>query len=359
MKNNNDTQCKSSYEQVSPSIYTLLSISETSSEEELIHAYEEEMHRLCSIVPANCSEEKLLANKKEELTRVFEQPENRAMSQRIQEQYQKREKHAVRMYSFFPIGFIGLILRLLDSIIGQGGCCDSCMQNCTNSLDRGFCSCSCCADGECCINDIYDCLISSTICSWTSKCYSCYDNAGKVRMGDMVLSIMAILSGLYCIISGFVEGITSERRLQKERRAANQRLDDLETAVQKRNELLTEVIDCYDRLKTYHTDIRPLISFLSTLPEASERFAAMAQRINQPDSFLADISSECEKMQSIRSEIQNVNEIINQLTDSLRDEYVRSLFLDEGRYLQIMQEADEDLLRNNDYRRAMNYELSW
>lgn len=359
MRDTNDFHYSNDIVPEVPSAYTLLGISETSSRAELKKAYDEELQRLSVIVPTNPDEERLLAHKKEELISVYEQSADISMTQRIQRQYKKQGSNTVRLNSFFPVGGIGLLSRLINWLFGSSGLCDSSCMNCFTSLDEGCCSCSLFGN-DCCLSDTYGACISNTVCNWITKCDTCYEESQTCRLIDMGLVILAVMGWIISSIISGIRGEVSRKRYEAERKAAKQKLDDLNTAVKKRNELIREAIDCFNNIKIFQTDIRPAITFLSMLPEASERLVSMAERINQPNSFFTTISAEHEKLQNLISAVENENKAINQLADSIRDANMLSYFSDdEERYHSIMRAADEDIMKNYTYRNAVNYKPQW
>lgn len=296
------------------SIFCMLNLSETASEAELIHAYDEQMALLDKMQPISEAEQKLLEAKRQELICAMEKAKGETLSQRVQTQYQKRKAHEVRLYSCFPVGFLGLILRLINAILGTNGLIDKCFHAFFRWIDLGCCACSL-LHNDCIFDGLYSCCFSNNhcLCGCPSCFANCYEQASAVRYIDMGVSAAAVVGSVIYCISGYIEYAKENAQKKKLLTIASAHLHRMIRLLDQRDEMVSRFINQHQRLKAFPLDIRPFTSLMAKLPGATEGFVEMARRFEQPGSFFDRIQEEFRGMEKLHSEIVEIDRKINEL----------------------------------------------
>lgn len=337
------------------SIYCMLNLNETASEAELLHAYEGELARLNQMQPESEAEQILLDSKLQELRCAMEKAKEDPLSQRVQNQYQKCKDHSVRLYSFFPVGFLGIVLRLLDKVLGSGGLIDSVLYRCLDALDSGCCACSCCPDGECCFGDIYGCIFSEGLCDCPSNCADCYENAPAVRLIDMGVAFVVSIGAVLCYLKRRAEAAADQIRRNKKLVTAREDLQDLKELLSQRDEMVSGLLDQYDSLQAFALDVRPFMAFMSTLPGATKKFIDLSRQLEQPGSFYDDVAEEILKLQKRHVEITEIDQRIVRIAEKIQDNEMHQELDDSERCSGYLTQAKNGLRRNYKYQRAVNF----
>lgn len=336
-------------------IYSMLNLNETASETELLHAYEQELAMLKAMQPTSAAEEKLLEVKQRELLCAMEKAKEESLSQRIQNQYQKRKDHSVRLHSFFPVGFLGLILRLINALIGTDGLLDSLLLRCFDCLDTKCCGCSCCPDGECIFSDIYGCLFSSGLCECPTNCVECYDNAHTVRLIDMGVAIAVAVGAVLCFLKARAEDVAYTARRKRQLASARESLRKLKSTLHQRDELVSRFVDQHENLEIFSLDVRPFTHFLAELPGATKKFIDMSNRMEQPGSFYDKVQEDFLEMDKLHGEIVAVNRKVIQLAEQLQANETRQDLEAGERCDEYLNRAFNGLKRNYKYQKAVGF----
>ena len=337
-------------------IYSMLNLNETASETELIHAYEQEMALLKTMQPTSVAEKKLLEAKQQELLCAMEKAKEETLSQRIQNQYQKRKDHSVRLYSFFPVGFLGLILRLIDAILGTNGLVDRLLYRIFDWLDSECCGCSMCScDDGCCFDDIYGYFCSVGCCEYPSKCVECYDNTHTVRLIDMGVAIAVAVGAVLCFLKARAEDVAYTARRKRQLASARESLRKLKSTLHQRDEMVSRFIDQHENLEIFSLDVRPFTHFLAELPGATKKFVDMSNRMEQPGSFYDKVQEDFLEMDKLHSEIVAVDRKVIQLAKQLQANETRQDLEASERCDEHLNRAFNGLKRNYKYQKAVGF----
>lgn len=337
------------------SIFCMLNLSETASEAELIHAYDEQMALLDKMQPNSEAEQKLLEAKRQELICAMEKAKGETLSQRVQTQYQKRKAHEVRLYSCFPVGFLGLILRLINAILGSNGLIDKCFHYFFRWLDQGCCSCGCFGDDGCCLELLYGCCFSESLCECPSCFANCYEKAFVVRFIDMGVSVAAVVGTVICCISLNIESAKENARKKKLLTITSAHLHRMIRLLDQRDEMVSRFISQHQRLEVFSLDIRPFTNLMAKLPGATEEFVEMARRFEQPGSFFDKIQEEFREMDKLHNEIVEIDRQIKALAKMIQQSEIYPELDEKEHCSEKMDLAAYNLRRNYKYNAAESF----
>lgn len=347
--------CNCQVHQSYQSIYCMLNLNETASEAELQHAYEAELAVLEKMQPATATEQKLLEAKRRELIDAMERSKDDTLAQRVQAQYQNSNAKAVKLHSFFPVGLLGLILRLFNVSLGSGGWCDSCFGGIFEWCDRDCCGCSCCPDGECCFSGVYGYVFSNGICSCPSSIAGCYEDTFVVRVIDMGLVILAVIGAIGCYIHTAAEDAARRRKHAKRLSEATKQLRELNDMLRKRDDMVAAFVGKHDKLKLFSLDVRPFARFMSKLPGAAEAFVEMAMRIEQPGSFYDKLGVEFDEMREMYDKIVEFNQQIIPVAEKLQANDTHQELDDKEHCTERLHAALRGLENDRAYRSAVTF----
>ncbi len=337
-------------------IYSMLNLNETASETELLYAYEQEMALLKTMQPTSVAEEKLLETKQQALRCAMEKAKEETLSQRVQNQYKKRKDHSVRLHSFFPVGFLGLILRLIDAILGSNGIVDRLFYGIFNWLDSECCSCSMCScDDGCCFDDIYECFFTNGICECPSTCSGYYENAHTIRVIDMGVAIAVAVGAVLCFLKARTEDAVYTARRKKQLANARDSLRRLRYALRQRDKLVSQFVEQHEKLEIFSLDVRPFAHFLAELPGATKEFIAMSNRMELPGSFYDKVQEDFLEMDKTYHEIVAADRKAIQLAEQLQENETRQELEASERCEEQLSCALNGLNRNHKYQRAVSF----
>lgn len=339
-----------------PSAYEMLGLSETASEAELTQAYEAELARLERMIPAGAAEQRLLDSKRAELDDALHLARKEALPDRIHAQYGRQQARAVRLYSFFPVGLIGLLMRLLNTVCGVGGWCDTPVSSCCQWMDRECCSCSCCPNCSV-MSSIYGSTCQGCICACPSSCSEWYENTIVVRFIDMGLAILAIISTAVCFVSEWRKQSAEEKRLQDMTRLASLQLAELRQLLQQRSSLVEQLILQRQTLQLFDLDITPFIRLAAALPGATKRMADMAERISQPDSLYQQTAGGYREFDRLLHEIADVEATVQAKAQELRSNPGSERLPAQDQCQPTLEEAVNGLAANTLYQDALAFRM--
>lgn len=257
-------------------ICSTLGINILSTQEEILHAYEDQMRILNSLVSNDEVEQKLLENKKEKLFDIYKKYEDEIQKsgplkfQTAVNAAKQAKQRGNTLYSFHIPCIFWCLFKLAD-----------CVTNC-------FCSCCGCDSGEC----------------W-SECYNEGGECDCLQTVDTLIAIAGLIAGLVFVIKK-IGPVVSEAAANKAQRSADRKKQKLVNDFRKL--YMPKLIRAYDEwesLRKYTTDVRGFLRRVSANKIQNHFDSDFTQMQEKIETEYKDIEVRWDKLQGLLAELRS------------------------------------------------------